>query len=116
MRRIGALYIEAGRRLKGSQAEIAKKAKLIAFSVLPGCEHIYLGRSPPLEDEPGDLWVKGPLVMRGERSVEVICQSVPEYQKMGSFKVNGVLHAEVPQTDGLLTNGRGACSSLCLLM
>lgn len=28
------------------------------------------------------------------------------------YKVDGVLHAEVPQTDDLLTQGGGACSSL----
>lgn len=70
-------------------------AKLLAFPFLLGRKQISLGRAPPSEDEPGDLWEKGALVLKEERSAEVICQDVLGSQKMRSLEVDIVLHAEV---------------------
>lgn len=62
---------------EGTWAVPTQQTKLMTFPVLPGSEQVH-----PLENESGYLWVKGPLVVRGEGSSKVIRQYVPGPQEM----------------------------------
>lgn len=78
------------------------RAEPLAFSVLLGGKHVHLGSPPFLEDGIDYIWVKGPLVVRGEEPTEVICQHILASRQVRCLKVDGMSDTKVPQFEGLL--------------